>query len=182
MLSHSRHMNRPCLASRFAPSVRRGCKGKRDADCTHGSGAMGRKLGGRTTGVTGNSGFPCAMVYGSFRALPGETGLACHRPGSLTQRHTALMGSAVPLLAAQKRTSPRGSELGKRRRGFVVPIAPVGRMNLNGAASRSLDPAFEGATAGKARECAIPSASITANSKSGSNGAVSIVIHIIMQN
>src|SRR5579872_4439232 len=40
---------------------------------------MGRKLGGRTTGVTGDSGFPCAMGYGLLRALAGETGLVCHR-------------------------------------------------------------------------------------------------------
>jgi hypothetical protein len=25
------------------------------------------------------SGLPCAMVYGLYRALPGETGLVCHR-------------------------------------------------------------------------------------------------------
>ncbi len=29
--------------------------------------------------MTGDSGFPCAMGYGLFRALAGETRLACHR-------------------------------------------------------------------------------------------------------
>ena len=76
--SRSRDMKRPSFASR-PPSPRQRAQGKPGADRTHGPRAKDRKHGGRTTGVTGYSGFPCAMGYGLLRALPGETWLFCHR-------------------------------------------------------------------------------------------------------
>jgi hypothetical protein len=36
------------------------------------------------------SGLPCAMVYGLFRALPGETRLVCHRRQRDTKYHRQL--------------------------------------------------------------------------------------------
>src|SRR6185312_9020849 len=49
-------------------------QGKPGADRTHGSRAT-KSTGGRTTGVTGNSGFPCAMGYGLYVLSPARLGL-----------------------------------------------------------------------------------------------------------
>ena len=58
----SRDMICPSFASRFALFLQR-AQGKPGADRTHGPRAIGRKLGGRTTGVTGNNpAFPARWV------------------------------------------------------------------------------------------------------------------------
>ena len=46
-----------------------------DARCTRGLACKGTKENAHEhTGSAENSGFPCAMVYGLLRALPGESG------------------------------------------------------------------------------------------------------------
>src|SRR6476660_2410831 len=62
--------------------------------------------GGRTPVVTGNSGFPCAMVYGLLRALPGETWLRCHR---LRENATRSTRGHLPLGRQDHTTSPSAS-------------------------------------------------------------------------
>jgi hypothetical protein len=60
---------RPSCSSE-PPSINKRAQGRPGADCTRGSRA--KKHGGRTTGSTGSTGLPCAMVYGLLRALPGD--------------------------------------------------------------------------------------------------------------
>jgi hypothetical protein len=103
MRSHSRGMLYPGFAS-FLPSSR-----------TEGAGKAGRRLhpwvpcnkkhGGRTTGSTGSSGFPCAMVYGLFRALPGDRAFLPPSP-----LRSLLLKSLMPASGHQDHTtSPSAS-------------------------------------------------------------------------
>ena len=63
------------LCSSFRPLSQR-AQGKPGADRTHGPRAMGRKLGGRTTGVTGNNpAFPARWVTAYFVLSPARLGL-----------------------------------------------------------------------------------------------------------
>ncbi|PWI22678.1 hypothetical protein DEX24_16765, partial [Kurthia sibirica] len=58
------------------PSLEQRAQGKPGADRTHGPRAMGRKLGGRTTGVTGNNpAFPARWVTAYFVLSPARLGL-----------------------------------------------------------------------------------------------------------
>ncbi|MHC2439656.1 hypothetical protein ACVMB0_007031 [Bradyrhizobium sp. USDA 4451] len=75
----SRHIC-PSFACRFALSLKR-AQGKPGADRTHGPRAMGRKHGGRTTGVTGNNpAFPARWVT-AYTCSP-RRDLACLSPSS----------------------------------------------------------------------------------------------------
>ena len=48
-----------------------------------------------TTGPPKQSGLPCAMVYGLFRDLPGETGLFCHRHRRDAKKHRRQLSTYV---------------------------------------------------------------------------------------
>ncbi len=100
----SRHdLSELCIS--FRPPSEQRAQGKPGADRTHGSRAT-KSSGGRTTGVTGDSGFPCAMVLRLIRALPGETGLSCHRPRKTQSR---LARGHRPLGRQACTTSPSAS-------------------------------------------------------------------------
>ena len=59
-----------------SPLWKQRAQGKPGADRTHGPRAMGRKLGGRTTGVTGNNpAFPARWVTAYFVLSPARLGL-----------------------------------------------------------------------------------------------------------
>ena len=88
----------------------RRAQGKPGAQHTHSLACeIGKHTSKSTTGLPKQSGLPCAMVYGLFRDLLGETGLFCHRhprdaqsivanlaPASGRQDHTAL--PSAPML------------------------------------------------------------------------------------
>ena len=66
-----------------------------------------KNAGGRTTGVTGNNpAFPARWFYGLLRALPGETGLVCHR---LRKTQLRLTRGHRPLGRQDHTTSPSAS-------------------------------------------------------------------------
>src|SRR6185312_9135756 len=58
-----------------------------------------KKHGGRTTGEPGNAGFPCAVVYGLLRALPGDRALlppSSARCASIVANLNASIGASGP--------------------------------------------------------------------------------------
>ncbi|MHC2436349.1 hypothetical protein ACVMB0_003724 [Bradyrhizobium sp. USDA 4451] len=95
-------MNRPSLALRSALVLQR-AQGKPGADRTHGPRAMGRKHGGRTTGVTGAIRLSLRDGLRLIRALPGETWLCCHR---LHNAHLRNRKRHLPLGRQACTTSP----------------------------------------------------------------------------
>ena len=71
----SRHQSSE-LCSSFRPLLKQRAQGKPGADRTHGPRAKGKKLGGRTTGVTGNTpAFPARWVTAYFVLSPARLGL-----------------------------------------------------------------------------------------------------------
>jgi len=95
----------PASSRRDAPELCGACRprnkraqGKPGARCTAVSRAVCTKDNAHEhTGQRRHPDFPCAMVYGLFRALPGETRLFCHhRPRELSRGLDASIWASGP--------------------------------------------------------------------------------------
>ncbi len=108
LVSHTSALSRhesPESCISFRPLVEQRAQGKPGADRTHGSRAT-KSTGGRTTGVTGNSGFPCAMVLRLTSCSP-RRDWACLSPPRKTQLR--LTKGHRPLGRQDHTTSPSAS-------------------------------------------------------------------------
>ncbi|MHC2337616.1 hypothetical protein ACVIW0_006905 [Bradyrhizobium sp. USDA 4454] len=108
-VSHTSTFSRhdcPSLDCRFRPLLNRGRRESRVPIAPMGPEQWGRKLGGRTTGVTGAIRLSLRDGLRLIRALPGETGLCCHR---LRDAHLRNPKRHLPLGRQACTTSPSAS-------------------------------------------------------------------------